>query len=55
MSGVVLPHIPGAAPSYTRSLPAGFDSRSRPLSSSSNASGYTVVPHVYYGSHGKSI
>ncbi|XP_052065786.1 uncharacterized protein LOC127705470 isoform X1 [Mytilus californianus] len=51
MSGVVLPHIPGALPSYTRSLPAGFDSRSRPLSSSSNASGYTVVPHVYYGSH----
>ena len=51
MSGVVLPQISGALPSFTRSLPNGFDSKSRPSSSGSNASGYTIVPHVYYGSH----
>lgn len=55
MSGVVLPQISGALPSFTRSLPNGFDSKSRPSSSGSNASGYTIVPHVYYGSHGRTI
>ena len=53
MSGVVLPQISGALPSFTRSLPNGFDSKSRPSSSGSNASGYTIVPHVYYGNHGR--
>lgn len=50
MSGVTLPAIPGAVPLYTRSLPNGFDSsRSRPSSSGSQCSAYSIVPHVYYG------
>nr|XP_034317865.1 zinc finger CCCH domain-containing protein 13 isoform X1 [Crassostrea gigas] len=49
MSGVTLPAIPGAVPLYTRSLPNGFDSsRSRPSSSGSQCSAYSIVPHVYY-------
>lgn len=50
MSGVTLPAIPGAVPLYTRSLPNGFDSsRSRPSSTGSQCSAYSIVPHVYYG------
>lgn len=50
MSGVTLPPIPGAYNyAHTRSLPTGFEARSRPSSSGSQDSVFTNVPHVYYG------
>ncbi|XP_061187777.1 uncharacterized protein LOC133195840 [Saccostrea echinata] len=49
MSGITLPPIPGAIPLHTRSLPSGFETtRSRPSSSGSQCSSYSIVPHVYY-------
>ncbi|XP_033745323.1 LOW QUALITY PROTEIN: uncharacterized protein LOC117330881 [Pecten maximus] len=52
MSGVTLPAIPGAYPSSVRSLPLGLglgnNHGSRPSSSGSGSTSFTLAPHVYY-------
>ncbi|OWF41951.1 hypothetical protein KP79_PYT10988 [Mizuhopecten yessoensis] len=52
MSGITLPAIPGAYPSSVKSLPLGLgfgnNHGSRPSSSGSGSTAFTLVPHVYY-------